>query len=256
MAIFKGGPALPKRSETTMSAPPATNTSPPTTPARRTQRTTAVLSNRPDDINTDDADMQDMDSGDDYATSTFRGSSTDDMSDTGITTPTSNIRSTSRNNNVKRELDDADVADGSPAKTRETAQTEDAARDVKPMKAEPSTPKKARANAAAGSSKDGPKTPTKRQVSSAPATPGQAGESLSNWSSDHWDDLNFAILKVALDHSAELYEASPSLNPWRFKGRLLVKVRQLMKDATGGDVAGKRWDVECKFGRAKSSPKK
>lgn len=178
MAVFKGGPALPKRSETTMSAPLATNTSPPTTPARRTQRTTAVLSNRPGNLNNDDADMQDMDSGDDYATSTVRGSSTDDDGDAGIATPTSNIRSTSRNNNVKRELDDADDANGSPVKTRKTAQTEDAARDVKPMKAEPSTPKKARINVAAGSS-TGPKTPTKRQTSSAPATPGQAGESLS-----------------------------------------------------------------------------
>lgn len=36
----------------------------------------------------------------------------------------------------------------------------------------------------------------------------------------------------------------------------MLQMRQLLKDANGGDVASKRWDVELKPTRAKGSPKK
>ncbi|PWZ00947.1 hypothetical protein BCV70DRAFT_216279 [Testicularia cyperi] len=77
----------------------------------------------------------------------------------------------------------------------------------------------------------------------------------SAWSQEHVEDLNFAILKVALDHSAELYNVCPSLTPWRIKGRLLNKVRSMMTVAPGGQAAIKRWDAEEKPIRSKGGSK-
>ncbi|CDW96922.1 hypothetical protein [Sporisorium scitamineum] len=168
--------------------------------------------------------------------------------------PTSDVRSTA----VDRDTDDDDFEVSMvKSRPRKAVKTNTAAvEDANPFRSEPATPKKSpRTNAVAGSSKDVNKSPTKKQPSSAPTTP-RSGEPASSWTPAHWADLNFAILKIVHDHSLELYDASPNLAPWRVKGRLLPKLRQLLKDAQGGDVASKRWDVELKPTRNKGSPKK
>lgn len=99
------------------------------------------------------------------------------------------------------------------------------------------------------------------------------------------DRRSMLLLLIRDAQATELYDASPNLSPWRVKGRLHVKVnapppvpdatladsvtdpsssrngyslqlRQLLKDAQGGEAASKRWDIELKPTRAKGSPKK
>ncbi|EST10152.1 hypothetical protein PSEUBRA_000564 [Kalmanozyma brasiliensis GHG001] len=251
MPAFKGGPALPKRSET-ISSPPTTS---PTAAGKRKPVTTPLLSNPSDEIDTTDVFNEFIKAEPHDASSTIAGTDDDEVDvkpslkvidGSDVALPVSDIRST-----AQADADEQDDEQEPPRKTRKTGSKESAT----PVKTEPGTPtKKGRANAAASSpSKSAPKTPPKKAVS-APTTP-KSGEPASAWSAEHWDDLNFAILKVLHDHASELYDASPSLNPWRVKGRLLVKLRSMLKDAPGGEVASKRWDAD-KPTRGKNSPKK
>ncbi|KAI3487695.1 hypothetical protein L1887_48301 [Cichorium endivia] len=138
------------------------------------------------------------------------------------------------------------------------------------------------------------KTPTKKEEagssSAAQRSPREQAPLASAWQPEHWDDLNFAILKVVQDHvgpslryaqtsasatdgcyACLLYSGcravrrkplARSLEDQRPSARQAdtcgtqQQLRQLMKDAQGGDVASKRWDVEMKPNRTKASPKK
>ncbi|SNX82285.1 uncharacterized protein MEPE_00991 [Melanopsichium pennsylvanicum] len=124
------------------------------------------------------------------------------------------------------------------------------------------TPKK-QINKEQSASSSLPGTPKKEKVNTsiAPVTPRSEPQQVPPACPEHVNDLNFAILKVVHEdlkryQASELYDASPSLLPWKIKDRLLVKVRQLLKDANGGEVANKRWEVEQKPKRKGFSPKK
>ncbi|KAJ1032442.1 hypothetical protein NDA16_000466 [Ustilago loliicola] len=273
MAAFKGGPALPKRSETMSSS--TTNDSPNASPSKHKRRTTHLLANPPDDSSASQASKTSAAQSDDllfgmgYSTRimdterdikpqmTFEGGET--------AVPMSKMRSTigKRETVDVMEEDDDMYDDESQHQTpRKVGKIGAEMKDVKPaLPQQPVTPKKqvGRKKSTASSSKDVMKTPTKKEAGSGPSTPRTPEQAplASAWSPDHWNDLNFAILKVVHDHASELYDASPSLLPWKVKGRLLVKLRQLMKEASGGDVASKRWDTELKPTRNKGgSPKK
>ncbi|SPO43728.1 uncharacterized protein PSANT_01413 [Moesziomyces antarcticus] len=233
MAVFKGGPALPKRTERADEVDDAVS-------GKRQRRTTELLSNP---IN-EDQDMPDDDN-----STTQRNNSRKDANkmpmviEGGDTAkPVSELRST-----MDAEIDDAREGSTTPVK------------EEFDIPAPPTTPKKASRKVKAERN-DLLKTPSKKEEagssSAAQRSPREQAPLASAWQPEHWDDLNFAILKVVHDHATELYDASPSLAPWRIKGRLLVKLRQLLKDAQGGDVASKRWDVEMKPNRTKASPKK
>ncbi|SPO22803.1 uncharacterized protein UTRI_01481 [Ustilago trichophora] len=234
----------------------------PAMPSKRKPRTTPLLSNRSDEVETQlpSADAMDMD---EDTTSTIADENEEEklcmvVNGGETTAPVSNVRSTS--NKVKREIF-GDIDEDSKQETLKKIRKMMENEEIKPSISQPSTPKKVRDknnsnsnnNAAASSSKDVIKTPTKKEPTSSPSTPGREQAPLANaWQQDHWNDLNFAILKAS-----ELYDASPSLTPWRIKGRLHVKLRQLMSQANGGEAASKRWDVEQKPVRSKgNSPKK
>lgn len=181
MAVFKGGPALPKRSDTMTDLSSSTS---PTSPGRRQHGITPLLGNH-DEASASQFPLSTMVSSDVNIKREFRDNPTifgsDDeheqdikpkmhvVVDCGdVVIPMSDMRSTSRNANAA-DVEMGSDAEGRPRKSRKLAPVE----DVKPIKGEPITPSKrgSRGNAAAGSSKDAMKTPPKKQASSIPATP-------------------------------------------------------------------------------------
>lgn len=245
MAVFKGGPALPKRTTTTMTSDSSSTA--PAMPSKRKPRTTPLLSNRPDEAETQlpSADAMDMD---EDTTSTIADENEEEKPSLVVnggetTTPVSNVRSTS--NKVKLEMFD-DIDKDSKEETLKKIRKMMENEEIRPSNSQPSTPKKARIknnsnsnnNAAASSSKDVMKTPTKKEPTSAPSTPGREQAPLASvctiilfvtcgigensdmsrfscarfriqaWQQDHWNDLNFAILKVAHDHVSTWFSRS------------------------------------------------
>ena len=156
--------------------------------------------------------------------------------------PTSNVRSSLAQAAVKKEtsenVDEAPKSK-SPGRVRKTMENEEVA-------SQPSTPKRARTKSNSPSAKDVLKTPTKKEASSTPTTPREsaplASVSLAKkllfevvdeeartdtrqavlrsgwhqaWQPEHWNDLNFAILKVAHDHVSTRirWRSNPGLSP-------------------------------------------
>ncbi|KAJ1034077.1 hypothetical protein NDA18_000949 [Ustilago nuda] len=240
------------------------STSSPSTPTKHKRRSTHLLANLPQ---AEPADVQRNDLFSGIASSsrafdTERGVKPQMVVAGGeIASPVSDMRSTVRKAEMMDE--DMDADEMQPDTPRKVSKIGGEMKNVKPDTAalvQPTTPKKGRSSKAiALSSKDVLKTPTKKEPGSGPNTPRTPEHAplASTWSPDRWNDLNFAILKVVHDHASEIYDASPSLLPWKVKGRLLVKLRQLLKEASGGDVASKRWDTELKPLRTKGgSPKR
>ncbi|PWN28028.1 hypothetical protein BDZ90DRAFT_160270 [Jaminaea rosea] len=77
---------------------------------------------------------------------------------------------------------------------------------------------------------DSPKSPRK--------SGGQQPASSKDWTEAHWNMLNKAIEQIAVDHVAQIVESHPDLAPWKPKGRLQPKVRQLMRTAKGAGKGG------------------
>lgn len=181
MAVFKGGPALPKRSDTM--SDPSSSTS-PNTFGKRQHAITPLLGNH-DEAPASQLPFDTMTSPDANIKREFRESSTilgsddEDEQDVkpkmhvvdggDVVIPTSDMRSTSRKANAAYDVEMGSDVEDCPRKSRKVAATD----DVKPIKGEPTTPTKrgSRGNASAGSSKDAMKTPPKKQASAAPATP-------------------------------------------------------------------------------------